>query len=191
MDARVTQWPPDVVRVSETPAGLRLQYPVLREWRPALRLACGCGAMFVLALYAALAYSPEAAPGGAAALTLVLTAVVVYPVILFGALFVLLALFTVATSLTVEVDAACITSVRRLFGVAYSRRSLPTAAIVAFEPEAVRLARGLGGAVHYRLMATPAGAPKLAVGDRIPDESLCRRVQGLIETHAYKARAGG
>ncbi len=183
-------WPADVVRVSHTPAGLVLHYPVLREWRTALRLACAGAAMLLLALYAAVAYSPSTGPGGAALLTLALTAVVVYPVLLFGAVFVLIALYSVATSLTVEIDAGSIATVRRLFGVKYSRRSLSTRAVVALEPEAIRAPRGLGGGVHYRLSVTQAGGGKLAVGERIPDEALCRCLRDLIASHAHIPHAG-
>src|SRR5688572_27902849 len=146
--------------------------------------------MFVLALYAAIAYAPDTSLGGAAVLTLVLTAVVVYPVILFGALFVLIALSAVATSLTVEIGHAGITTVRRLFGVRYSHKSVPIETIVALEREPIRAPRGLGGAIHYRLSVKQAGGAKLTVGEPLPDESLCRSLQELIETHMSAARGG-
>ena len=179
------QWPAEVVRVSYTPAGLRLHFPALRGWRNALRLALMGGAMLLLALYAAVVYSVPGKSDAVALLTLAMTAVVVYPVILFGALFVLVALYAVANSLTVEVSAASISCERRFLGFKYSKRSLPTAVITGFEAEARGAPRVLGGAILYRLIAMHTQFPhRLVVAEGIPDESLCGALKALIERHA-------
>lgn len=65
----------------------------------------------------------------AALLALALSAVVVYPVMLFGALFVGTGFFAAANTLTVEVRPSALVSAWRLFGLRYRERRLPKAAI--------------------------------------------------------------
>jgi hypothetical protein len=183
-----TQWPVELVRVTDTPGRLLLHFPVLRGWHSALRLA-GVGAtMLLLALYAAIAYSPAAKPDAATLLTLALTAAVVYPVIAFGVVFVLVAVFAVAKSLTVEVDATSIRCVRRVMGFPYRDRSLPAADVTALEAEISVTPRGLGGGTRYGLVAVAAGGRRLIVAEGIPDETMCGSLKRLIAEHAHIIR---
>ncbi len=182
------EWPADVVRVTCTPDGLLLHFPVLRGWRAARRLAAIGLALLLPSLYAAFAYLPTGKSDAAVLVTLALTAAVVYPVIVFGALFVLTALYAVTNSLTVEVDATSIRTVRHVMGLGHSRHSLATAAIGALEPERTAAPRGLGGDALYRLAAIPAaGGPRMIVAEGLPDEILCRALKMLIERHAHIA----
>ena len=137
--------------------------------------------MMFLALYAAAAYSPADGADAAGLLALALTAAVVYPVIAFGAIFVLIAVYTLANTLTVEVDTAAIRCVRRVLGFKFSQREMPAAAISAIEQEATPSPRVLGGAPRYRLVATSAQGPKLVVAEALRDEATCRSLQSLIE----------
>lgn len=191
------QWPADVVRVTYTARGARLHFPALRGWRPALRLALIGLALFAPSLYAAIAFAPSGEPDAATLLTLVLTAVVVYPVLLFGALFVLVALYAVANSLTVEVDADAIRAVRRLLGCRLSARIMPVTAIVALEAKTAVAPRGLGGNTYYRLVALTAAdqatgnprAARMIIADGVPDETLLEALKALITRYAQLDRA--
>jgi hypothetical protein len=111
-------------------------------------------------------------------------------VILFGILFLLVALRAVASSLTVEIDATSIRCARRILGVRHSARVLATAAVTALEQEARVAPRALGGEVSYRLAAIPAaGGDRLVVAEGLPDETLCRALKTLIERHAFAPAA--
>lgn len=186
-------WPPGIVRVVRTPSGVLLYFPPLRAWRFALRLGLFGIAMLAPAVIASIAFAPTGKPGAAAILTLVLTAAFVYPLMLFGALFLLVALVAVSTSLTVEAGATGIRAVRRVFGVRISDRSLPRTAIAVIEQETANAPRGLGGNVFFRLVALAAVPPRKAgddgkryrvkrmvVADGIPDETLAQSLEALI-----------
>ena len=192
------QWPADVVRVSYQAHGVRLHFPALRRWRYALRLALIGVALFLPSLYAALAFAPADGSGAGAMLALVLTAAVVYPVLGFGAWFVLVALYAAGNSLTVEIDPAAIRAARRWCGLALRERVVDCAAIADLNVEQATAARGLGGGTYYRLAAvgaqSPAGAPgvmHLIVADGVPDEPLIDAIKALIARCAQLGRARG
>lgn len=185
-------WPREIVRVAGTPSGIRLTFPPLRAWRFALRLAlCGI-ALLVPALIAGITFAPTGKHSAAAILTLVLTAVFVYPLLLFGAAFVLVALFAVSTSLTVDAGAHGLRAVRRVCGIKVRDCALPRAAIAVLEQETATAPRGLGGAAFYRLVALTRPAwnasndgrrynvRRMVVADGIPDETLAQALEALI-----------
>ena len=190
------EWPREIVRVAGTPSGIRLYFPPLRAWRFALRLALSGIALLVPALIASVAFAPSGKHDAAAILTLVLTAAFVYPLVLFGAVFVLVACFAVSTSLTVEAGAQSIRAVRRVFGIRVRDRALPHAAIAVLEQETATAPRGLGGAAFYRLVALTLptwnasddggryDVRRLVVADGIPDETLAQALEALISEHA-------
>jgi hypothetical protein len=185
------QWPADLVRVSYTARGVRLHFPASRRWRLALRLG-GIGmVLFLPSLYAAIAFAPASKSDAGAMLALALTAAVVYPVLAFGALFVLVALHAAASTLTVDVDANSISAARHCFGLPCSGRTLPVAQIAELKAEPAVAPRGLGGRGYYRLVAVPgqssAGkkpAARLTVADGIPDETLLEALKALIARYA-------
>ena len=186
-------FPRAVVRLTPTTSGVRLYFPPLRAWRFALRLALAGIALLTPALIAGIAFAPSGKPGAAAMLTLVLTAAFVYPLLLFGAAFVLVALCAISTSLTVDAGAHGIRAMRRVFGITVRDRTLPRAACGALEQEAATAPRGLGGAVFYRLVALtlPAettggrrhGVQRMVIADGIPDEALAQALEALINGH--------
>lgn len=190
------EWPREIVRVAATPSGVTLYFPPLRAWRFALRLALFGVALLVPALLAGIAFAPAGKHDAAAVLTLVLTAAFVYPLVLFGAVFVLVALFAVSTSLTVDAGAHGIRAVRRVCGIRTRDRALPRAAIAAIEQETATAPRGLGGNTFYRLVVLTLptwnadndvrryNVRRLVVADGIPDETLAQALERLISEHA-------
>lgn len=185
-------WPREIVRVAGTLSGIRLTFPPLRAWRFALRLALTGIALLVPALIASVAFAPAGKHDAAAILTLVLTAAFVYPLLLFGAAFVLVALFAVSTSLTVDAGAHGIRAVRRVCGIKVRDRALPRAAIAVLEQETATAPRGLGGASFYRLAALTRpswnasddgrryNVRRMVVADGIPDAALAQELEALI-----------
>jgi len=188
-------WPNEIVRVTGTPSGIRLTFPPLRAWRFALRLALAGIALLVPALIAGIAFAPTGKQDAAAILALVLTAAFVYPLLLFGAAFVLVALFAVSTTLTVDVGAHGIRAVRRMCGIKVRDCALPRAAIAVLEQETTTAPRGLGGASFYRLVALTLPAwnvsddgrrynvRRMVVADGIPDEALAQALEALLSGH--------
>ena len=186
-------WPPEVVRVNRTPAGATLYFPPLRAWRFALRLGLFGIAMLVPAVIASIVFTPAGKSEAAAMLTFVLTAAFVYPLVLFGAVFLMVALFAVSTSLTVEANSQGIRAARRVFGVKISDRSLRRSAIAVLEQETANAPRGLGGNAFFRLVVLAAlpphtagndnkryGLRRIVVADGIPDEALAKSIEKLI-----------
>ena len=188
-------WPNEIVRVAGTPSGIRLYFPPLRAWRFALRLALSGIALLVPTLIASIVFAPTGKRDAAALLTLALTAAFVYPLLLFGAAFVLVALVAVSTSLTVDAGAHGIRGVRRVCGIKVRDRALPRAAIAVLEQETATAPRGLGGASFYRLVALTLPAwnasddgrrynvRRMVVADGIPDEALAQALEALISEH--------
>ena len=189
------RWPREIVRVAGTPSGIRLYFPPLRAWRFALRLALTGIALLVPALIASIAFAPTGKYDAAALLTLVLTAAFVYPLLLFGAAFVLVALFAVSTSLTVDAGAHGIRAVRRVCGIKVRDRALPRAAIAVLEQETATAPRGLGGASFYQLIALTRpswnasddgrryNVRRMVVADGMPDEALAQALEALLSGH--------
>jgi len=188
-------WPRGIVRVSDLPSGVRLYFPPLRAWRFALRLALAGIALLVPALIASFAFAPTGKYDAAAILTLVLTAAFVYPLLLFGAAFVLVALIAVSTTLTVDAGANGIRAMRRVCGIKVRDHALPRAAIAVIEPEIATAPRGLGGASFYRLVALTLPAwnvsadgrrcnvRRVVVADGIPEEAQAQALEALISRH--------
>ncbi len=188
-------WPREVVRVTGTPSGIRLYFPPLRVWRFALRLGLTGIALLVPALIASIAFAPTGKYDAAALLTLVLTAAFVYPLLLFGAAFVLVALFAVSTSLTVDAGAHGMRAVRRVCGIKVRDRKLPRAAIAVLEQETATAPRGLGGASFYQLIALTRpswnasddgrryNVRRMVVADGMPDEALAQALEALLSGH--------
>lgn len=189
------RWPHGIVRVTGTPSGIRLYFPPLRAWRFALRLALAGIALLVPALIASIAYAPTGKTDAAALLTLTLTAAFVYPLLLFGAAFVLVALFAVSTSLTVDAGTHGIRAVRRVWGIKVRDYTLPRAAVALLEQEMATAPRGLGGASFYRLVALTLpswntsddgrrhNVRRMVVADGIPDEALAQALEALLNGH--------
>ncbi|MBI1989006.1 MAG: hypothetical protein HYS65_04620 [Betaproteobacteria bacterium] len=188
-------WPQEIVRVTGTPSGIRLYFPPLRAWRFALRLALSGIALLVPALIASIAFAPAGKSDAAALLTLVLTSAFVYPLLLFGAAFVLVALFAVSTSLTVDAGVHGIRAVRRVFGIKVRDRGLPSAALAVLEQETATAPRGLGGASYYRLVALTRpswneradggryNVRRMVIADGIPDEAVAQALEALVSGH--------
>jgi hypothetical protein len=190
---RPDTWPATTVTVTRAGDGVMLYFPCWRSWRFALWCAAIGTAMLVPALFAAAAFAPGGRDNAAAMLGFVLTATFVYPLILFGIAFLVVALFAVSTSLTVTASANGLRAVRRLLDIKISDRSLSRAAIAVLEQETQNVPRIFGGQPYFRVVALgtvpPSAGPdagkrygvkRLVVADGIADEALAQALEALI-----------
>src|SRR4051812_15144849 len=107
------------MRVTTTPDGIELYFPPLRNLAAALALGAFGAIATTLGLVGTMALLPGATHTGGL-MSAVLLAAFVVPFAAFGAAFVLLAMYMVVNGLIVHVTLDGITSIRTLFGVAFS-----------------------------------------------------------------------
>jgi hypothetical protein len=128
---------PGTVRLTRSLQGIELYFPPLRDPAAALMLALFGISCFIPGFFAAMAVAPLAESGPAGMLSIVLMSIFILPFIAFGLLFVTLAVYQVANSLTVRVTEAEIRSQRRVFGMALRERRVTRADIAALDAVAV------------------------------------------------------
>jgi len=156
----VPELPANLVRLARSSRGLTLYFPPLRTPAAAFALALFGAACLTLALLAGIALAPLAYTGPAGVLAIWMMSIFLLPFAAFGVAFLALAAYQVANSLTVEVDASGLRSVRRVLGIATARRSVAREDVTAIDAIAVqrhRLPRE--AAAYYSLIArTRSGA---------------------------------
>lgn len=179
-----------MVRVSYTALGVALHFPASRGRRVSARLAVFGLLLLLPSLYAAFAYAPGTNANAAALLALALSAAVVYPVLLFGIVFLLAAFYVAAASLSVNISPTEIRAIRRLLGIRYSEQGLPTKSVARFASRPYSMPAGLGGGTSYRISAVDgAGTELMTLADRVPDEILCNELIAMIERYASPSRS--
>lgn len=146
--------PQNIVRVSQRTDGITLYFPPLRTPQAALAVGLFGIACLILPLFALsglLATSQNNAHG---LLMFALLGTFMAPLPVFGVVFVGLAVYLPANSLTVEVSPSAIRTVRRVFGLVCSRRELKCADIASLEAQIAAKYQGLFSAEPYfRLVA--------------------------------------
>lgn len=123
--------------------------------------------------------------GGLLGIALIGIFIVPFPA--FGAVFVVLAVVTLANSLTVNVSAARIATVRRVFGIALRRREIACTDIAAIELRpAPRYQNVFNAGTRYRLVARHAAQRnhELVVAEDLEGEIAAAKIQALIARHA-------
>ena len=112
---------------------MELYFPPLRTPGAALALALFGLACFVPGFFAAIAVAPLAAAGAAGMIAIWLMSIFILPFIAFGVLFVALAAYLVANSLTVTITESEIRSSRRVLGIALQERRVQRGDIAALD----------------------------------------------------------
>lgn len=180
--------PQNIVRLSQRTDAIELYFPPLRA--PAAALALGffgvvCLALPLFAVSGALATIGSNPAHGLLIIALLGAFVVPFPV--FGAVFVALAVYLLANSLTVTVSPSAIRTVRRVFGLKLSERELKRPEISALEAQSAAKYQGLFSAEpNFRLVARHATLRKnnLVVAENLQGEAMMAQVQALIARHA-------
>jgi hypothetical protein len=172
--------PRNRIRATAIAGGVRLYFPPWRAPRAALRLgafglACLAPAVFLGEGLIALAHT-----GTLGIIIVWMLGIFVVPMALFGVLFVLIAIYQSANSLTVEATPAGIVAVRRWGGMRVRRRAFARPAINAINIEPGPRFANFRGHEDFRVVARHASA-RLAVAENLPSEALAQRVQQWIE----------
>lgn len=172
--------------------GIELYFPPLRALRGAAALG-GFGVVCVALPIAAL-FGLVAASGSHAhsMLAIVLTGAFIVPLAVFGAVFVALAVYLAANSLTVNVGTAKITTLRRVFGLPLARRAMRCGEIAAIEPRpAARYESLFSAEPCYGLIArNNVHRSEMVVAEGLCGEALAIRVGSLIASAAGVEIAG-
>lgn len=174
------------MRVNQIPHGIELYFPPLRTGYGPLALAI-FGALCVVLPALAL---PGLIPAGGDAhglLTIALIGIFIAPFPAFGAVFMGLAIYVLANSLTVRVSPAGIGTVRRVFGIALRRREIARGDIAAIEIQAApRYQNALNAGTRFVLVARHAAQRKrdLVVAEDLEGETTATQTQALIARHA-------
>jgi hypothetical protein len=175
--------PHEIVRVRQLPQGLEFYFPPFRN----LGAAAGFGAFgtlsIALAVAAAAGLGLTDSLGAQGWLVIILVGGFALPILAFGVVFIALAAYLLANSLTVMVRPDHIATVRRLFGLTLSRRTLFCADIPAVEPLIpARFQNQFSAEPHYQLIArsrNPAQA-NLVIAESLPGRAAMEQMAALI-----------
>jgi hypothetical protein len=180
--------PQNIARLSQRGDAIELYFPPLRA--PVAALALGFFGVVCLALPLLAISGALAAMGGSAAHDLLIIALLgafVVPFPVFGAVFIALAVYLLANSLTVTVSPSNIRVVRRVFGLKLRGRELKRAEIAALEAQtAARYQSVFSAEPTFRLVACHATLRKndLVIAESLRGEAMTAQVQALIARHA-------
>lgn len=169
------------------PGGIELYFPPLRAPEIAAMLGMFgvvCILLPLLAIFSLLAAGGSPAYG---LLTIALVGSVVAPFPIFGAVFVGLAVYLLANSLTVTITSSAIRSVRSIFGMRLRRREIDCRDIAAVEERiAAKFQNLFSAAPQFELIARHATQPELSVvvAENLAGEAMMAQVRDLIAGHA-------
>ncbi len=183
--------PRNIVRLSPRPDdGIELYFPPLRAPAGALGLGLFGALCVALPLFALSGLLPMGGNEAHSLLALALLGAFVAPFPVFGAVFVGLAVYLLANSLTVTVSSSAIRTVRRVFGLALKRRELKCADIASLEAQSAAKYQSVFSAEpYYRLAARHATLRHndLVIAESLQGEALMAQMQALIARHARLA----
>jgi hypothetical protein len=169
------------VRTTRTVNSVELYFPPMRMPEVALPLAIFGVIATVLPGVAIAALIPTLADA-TGMVSAVLVASFVLPFALFGAAFVLLALYMLCNALVVRVDLHAIDTARILFGLVVRRRRMMREDIVAIESEiASRYQSLFSSDPVYQLIARDARRRRVVVAETLKGEALMEELKALIE----------
>lgn len=176
--------PAGTVRMQRTADGVELYFPPWRMPQVALALAAFGAITSALALVGGAVMLESALASTAGALAAVMMVAIVVPLGVFGAIFLMLALYMVTNALLVSVEPAAIATRRSVFGVVVARRRLPREALAALEPEIASRHQSIFSKVPvYQLVARDAARrQRVVVAESLQGEALMSEVKALIES---------
>jgi hypothetical protein len=171
------------LRLTQHGDALELYFRPLRAPGAAAALAVFGLLAMALPLFSALSLVAAGGSDTEGLLTLALIGGVIVPFVAFGAVFVALAVYMLANSLSVWVTAAEIQTMRCVFGIPVYRHRLARADLEAIEPVAAARYEGVFDAEpRYRLVARSraAGAAPVVVAEGLRGEERMSCVKALI-----------
>jgi hypothetical protein len=170
------------IRIAPLAYGIELHFPPLRAAGSALMLALfglACS-MIGLAAVAGLARSGETA--ATSLLALAFAGVFALPLLALGQIFIVIAVWTAANSLRVEVGSAGLRMVRSLFGYAVVRRGIAGENITAIDSRlAAKYVGAFGDTRYYRLFARVRNFPRpLLIADSLRGPAMTEEIRQLF-----------
>ncbi len=173
------------VNVTPTPNGIELYFPPLRNLTSAVALGAFGVIATALGSIGAIALVPGAT-STSGLMSSVLLAAFVLPFAMFGAVFVLIALYMALNGLIVRVTPQGITSIRTLFGVALVKHHMQKIDLAAIEPQiASRDQSPFTPEAVFRLVALDrARVRRVIVAESLNGESIMEDVKAMIEQAA-------
>lgn len=173
------------IRITPVTSGVELYFPPLRATGSALTLALFGAACSIigLAAIAGLAFSGESA--AASMLALAFAGVFALPLFALGQVFIVVAAWTAANSLHVEVSSAGLRIVRNLFGFTIGRRAVARADVVAIESRlAAKYIGAFGATRYYRLVVSARGVARpLLIADSLKGPAMTEEIRQLVIAH--------
>jgi hypothetical protein len=170
------------IRITPRAAGIELYFPPLRAAGSALMLASfglACS-MIGLAAVAGLVRSGDTAT--ASLLALAFAGVFALPLLALGQIFIVIAVWTAANSLRVEVGSAGLGMVRSLFGYPVVRRGIAGENITAIDSRlAAKYVGAFGDTRYYRLFARVRNFPRpLLIADSLRGPAMTEEIRQLV-----------
>lgn len=181
------QLPKEIVRVTQRPDGIELYYPPLRAPEAAAMLGMFGVVCIALPLFAISALLGAGGSEAYGLLAIALVSSFVAPFPIFGAVFMVLAVYLLANSLTVTVTPATIRSERRVFGLSVRRREINCRDVAALEDGVAAKYQGLfSDQPRFRLIARHAALSRhdVVVAESLAGEAMLAQVRSMIAEHA-------
>lgn len=182
------------MRVSRHAGVTQLYFPPLRTPEVAFALALFGLVCLAISSIAIVALSPAVGSDAYGMLVIALFGAFVGPFPVFGVVFVALAVYMVANSLTVDVSLSGISMTRRVFGVRVARRELATGEIADIEPQIAAKYQSLfGGEPYFRLIARHTSRRQFdtVVAESLKGEPAMSYVRDLIVHDSQGKPIGG
>ncbi|MEO8442307.1 MAG: hypothetical protein ABI547_07455 [Betaproteobacteria bacterium] len=173
------------IHVTPLASGIELYFPPLRAAGSALMLALFGLACSVIGLAAIAGLVRSGDTAAASMLALAFAGVFALPLLLLGQFFIVIAVWTAANSVRVEVSTNGLRVVRNLFGYTVARRVMAADDIAAIDSRlAARYVGAFGPARYYRLFARARNFPHpLLVADSLQGPAMAEEVRQLVVEH--------
>ncbi len=170
------------VRIMQCPDGIALYFAPLRAAGSALMLALFGGACSVIGLAAVSGLVSSGETAAVSMLALAFAGVFALPLLLLGQFFIVIAVWTAANSLQVEVSSAGLRTARNWFGYTLSRHEVARDDIIAIESRlAARYVGAFGGVRYFRLFARARNlARPLLIADSLRGPDMTEEIRQLI-----------
>ena len=170
------------VHITQRADGIALYFPPLRAAGSALTLALFGGACSVIGLAAVAGLARSGETAATSMLALAFAGVFALPLLLLGQLFIVIAVWTAANSLQVELSGAGLRVARKCFGCTLARREVARGDIIAVESRlAARYVGAFGAARYYRLFARARNlARPLLIADSLRGPGMTEEIRQLV-----------
>jgi hypothetical protein len=166
-------------------AGVVLYFPPLRAAGSALMLALFGGACSVIGLAAISGLVRSGETAAASMLALAFAGVFALPLLALGQLFIVIAIWTAANSLYLDVSSAGLRTIRKWFGYTIVQKVIARDDIAAIDSRfAAKYIGAFGSVRYYRLVARARDSEKpVLIADSLKGSDMVEEIRQLIVEH--------